>query len=272
MLTASVATGASAAVVASDDGAGGASRGRATRCGDALWLRHRVAGARRALDFEDAFHADLPMPGDRAVVSELARTIDLEVQGHHATVCAEVTRTGTEIGKDDVVLGAFAAANVDLDRVADLRAQRGVCRALLVEVHHLPVRHAGGQGELANGVLRGRSRGGMRRRGQRSCECAPDGECNCHWYRGEYAGEHLSASIRVAGQPPAGPIGLVNRRNQFRCNSYASLVFPTRTLARGQEALTQCVRRADHPPARASEKPTPGVPPRRHMAAATAAQ
>jgi len=181
------------------------------------WRRVPWRKSRRAGDFQRAFHADLPMAGDGAEIGELARLRELEAQLHRTTLAVEVLRGHVEAFEHDVVLGAFAAADGDLDRVADVALEHRVHRALRIEVDHLAVRHAGLQHDFVDGAFCRLGRCGRRRLagrlpGDRASADGADQRCRQEQHgNGERDGSEQTRHgtsltfLVIAGEAPAGP-------------------------------------------------------------------
>jgi len=102
-------------------------------------LRCPGFGQRRAGHFQLAFHADLAVAGNRAVIGERAGARDLEAHAGAATVGAELGGCDVEFRDQQIVLGAFAAFQHQFHRIAHLGRQHRVDLALGVDEHHLAV-------------------------------------------------------------------------------------------------------------------------------------
>ncbi len=98
---------------------------------------------RRAGHLQHAFHADLAMAGNGADVGELAGLRHLEAHGLGSGTGPEFFRRDLQIGNRDIVFGALAAGDGNLDGIADISVQHGIDLALRIQVHHLSVGHAG---------------------------------------------------------------------------------------------------------------------------------
>ena len=177
-------------------------------------------GNRSPAHLEFSLHADLPVAGNRAVVGEGARARHLEAQCGLAGAGAELGRGDVQFGNHQVVLGAFAAFQHDLDRVARVGRERGVHLTLVVDKDHLAVDDVGVQV-----VALGRCRLGCRGRGSGGCRCVVHrvtcrlclhGQGNAQEADGSGNGARAEGAFHVAF------LGRMPVRRYHQCESHAT--------------------------------------------------